>query len=86
MSLRSVIFTHPPASSSSFPASCAIRLPNVICTPHIGGSTVEAGERVLTEVCSAVLEALRGTIPADRIVNGKPETSVRLARLKSESN
>jgi D-3-phosphoglycerate dehydrogenase len=36
------------------------RLPNVISTPHLGASTVEAQERVSLQTVQAVLEALRG--------------------------
>ncbi|CAM9127261.1 unnamed protein product [Hapterophycus canaliculatus] len=61
------------------------RLPNVLCTPHIGGSTEEAGERVLAEVCSAIVDFLEGTLPSSRIVNGVPDTELRLARLKGSS-
>lgn len=59
------------------------RLSNVVCTPHIGGSTEEAGERVLAEVCSAVIDTLNGTLPPGRIVNGNPDKSLRLARVES---
>lgn len=53
----------------------------MICTPHLGGSTEEAGELVLAQVCSAVVSALDGTLPLSRIVNGNPDASLRMARV-----
>lgn len=52
-----------------------------MCTPHIGGSTEEAGERVLAEVCGAVMDTLKGTLQPERFVNGSPDSSLRIARL-----
>jgi len=37
---------------------------NVICTPHLGGSTFEAGDMVMSEVCRSVKDALEGKIPS----------------------
>merc|ERR1712224_869077 len=42
--------------------------PNVILTPHLGASTVEAQEGVAVEVAEAVLTALRGE-PATSAIN-----------------
>ena len=43
-----------------------LRLPNVVATPHLGASTVEAQERVSTQTVEALLEALAGApyVPA----------------------
>jgi len=43
-----------------------IRLPNVIATPHLGASTVEAQERVSLQTVESLLEALSGAsyVPA----------------------
>jgi hypothetical protein len=36
--------------------------PNVVCTPHLGASTMEAQEGVSTEVAEAVIDALQGRL------------------------
>ncbi|KAK3384558.1 phosphoglycerate dehydrogenase [Lasiosphaeria ovina] len=48
------------------PGSAAARLaahPKVVSTPHLGASTVEAQENVSMDVCTQVLEILRGGLP-----------------------
>lgn len=50
------VFTHEPPFDSPL-----LQLPNVVCTPHLGASTVEAQRNVSIQVAEQVLEALRGT-------------------------
>jgi D-3-phosphoglycerate dehydrogenase / 2-oxoglutarate reductase len=41
--------------------------PDVICTPHLGASTVEAQEDVGVEIAEAVIEALQGKLAATAV-------------------
>lgn len=54
----------PDTDSAPAPVSPLIGLPGVITTPHLGGSTEEAQERVATVVADQVVEALAGAVPA----------------------
>jgi D-3-phosphoglycerate dehydrogenase len=44
-----------------------IGLPNVIATPHLGASTVEAQESVARDVALGVIDALEGRVPASPV-------------------
>ncbi|KAL1880578.1 hypothetical protein VTK73DRAFT_5383 [Phialemonium thermophilum] len=60
------VFTSEPPQ----PGSSAQRLaahPKVVATPHLGASTVEAQENVSLDVCSQVLETLRGGLPTSAV-------------------
>lgn len=58
-------------SSEPLPAdSVAAELskhPKVVATPHLGASTVEAQENVSLDVCTQVLEILRGGLPTSAV-------------------
>ncbi|KAM0426787.1 hypothetical protein ACHAPT_008103 [Fusarium lateritium] len=52
------------------PDSTAAKLskhPKVVATPHLGASTVEAQENVSMDVCTQVLEILRGGLPTSAV-------------------
>lgn len=50
------------------PDNPLIKHPNVICTPHLGASTVEAQEEVAYEIAEAVIGALKGELTSS-VVN-----------------
>lgn len=56
------VFTSEPPKEGSFAAKLAAH-PKVVSTPHLGASTVEAQENVSMDVCTQVLEILRGGLP-----------------------
>jgi len=56
-----VFSQEPPAN----PALC--QLPNVVVTPHLGASTVEAQERVALDAASDVIAVLTGNAPKNRV-------------------
>ncbi len=45
-------------SRSSRPPKAALRLPNVVCTPHLGASTTEAQENVALQVAEQMSDYL----------------------------
>ncbi|KAL2692147.1 hypothetical protein Neosp_002553 [[Neocosmospora] mangrovei] len=52
------------------PDSIAAQLskhPKVVATPHLGASTIEAQENVSMDVCTQVLEILRGGLPTSAV-------------------
>ncbi|KAK1759732.1 phosphoglycerate dehydrogenase [Echria macrotheca] len=56
------VFTAEPPVEGSIAARLAAH-PKVVATPHLGASTVEAQENVSMDVCTQVLEILRGGLP-----------------------
>ncbi|KAH6617825.1 D-isomer specific 2-hydroxyacid dehydrogenase [Chaetomium sp. MPI-SDFR-AT-0129] len=56
------VFTSEPPLPDSVAAKLAAH-PKVVSTPHLGASTVEAQENVSMDVCTQVVEVLRGGLP-----------------------
>lgn len=56
------VFTSEPPAEGSAAARLAAH-PKVVSTPHLGASTVEAQENVSMDVCTQVVEILRGGLP-----------------------
>jgi D-3-phosphoglycerate dehydrogenase / 2-oxoglutarate reductase len=52
------------ASESMPPDTPLLHLPNVVLTPHIGGSTREAASRTAVQVAEQVVDVLAGRYPA----------------------
>lgn len=48
-------------------AAALSKHPKVVATPHLGASTVEAQENVSMDVCTQVLEILRGGLPTSAV-------------------
>ncbi|KAM3450423.1 hypothetical protein MY3296_006092 [Beauveria thailandica] len=60
------VFTSEPPTADSV-ASRLTKHPKVVATPHLGASTVEAQENVSMDVCTQVLEILRGGLPTSAV-------------------
>ncbi|KYK55029.1 d-3-phosphoglycerate dehydrogenase [Drechmeria coniospora] len=60
------VFTSEPPAEGSTAARLA-RHPKVTATPHLGASTVEAQENVSMDVCTQMLEILRGGLPTSAV-------------------
>jgi D-3-phosphoglycerate dehydrogenase / 2-oxoglutarate reductase len=56
------VWTSEPPQADSTAAQLS-KHPKVVATPHLGASTVEAQENVSMDVCTQVLEILRGGLP-----------------------
>ncbi|CAH0052751.1 unnamed protein product [Clonostachys solani] len=60
------VFTSEPPTADSVAAQLT-KHPKVVATPHLGASTVEAQENVSMDVCTQVLEILRGGHPTSAV-------------------
>ncbi len=60
-----VIADEPPKPDS--PAWALLRHPHVVATPHLGGSTIEAQERIAIELCRDIVAVLCGRPPAGAV-------------------
>jgi len=63
----------PPPDSDSWKL---LQHPHVVATPHLGGSTVEAQERIASDLCRDVIAVLRGAPPSGAVnapINAPPE-------------
>ncbi|KAF3072034.1 Protein MAM3 [Trichoderma lentiforme] len=60
------VFTSEPPKPDSA-AGQITKHPKVVATPHLGASTVEAQENVSIDVCTQVLEILRGGLPTSAV-------------------
>ena len=63
------VFTSEPPTKAE-PESALAKLlqhPNLVCTPHLGASTVEAQENVSIDVCEQVLLILDGALPRSAV-------------------
>ncbi|KAG5975885.1 hypothetical protein E4U58_006877 [Claviceps cyperi] len=60
------VFTTEPLIQGSV-ADWLAKHPNTVATPHLGASTVEAQENVSIDVCTQMLEILRGGLPTSAV-------------------
>lgn len=60
------VFTSEPPTPDSVARQLANH-PKVVSTPHLGASTVEAQENVSLDVCTQVVEILRGGLPTSAV-------------------
>lgn len=75
-----VVASEPPAADS--PGSKLHRHPRVLATPHLGGSTREALERIAIELARDVADALGGK-PAAGAVNAPAPTGAQAERVRA---
>jgi D-3-phosphoglycerate dehydrogenase / 2-oxoglutarate reductase len=60
------VFTSEPVQPDSVAAQLT-KHPKVVATPHLGASTLEAQENVSLDVCTQVLEIMRGGLPTSAV-------------------
>jgi D-3-phosphoglycerate dehydrogenase len=60
------VFTSEPPTPNS-PAHALTQHPKVVCTPHLGASTIEAQENVSIDVCAQVRTILLGGLPTSAV-------------------
>ncbi|KAM6533110.1 hypothetical protein FALCPG4_006130 [Fusarium falciforme] len=60
------VWSTEPLASDSIAAQLS-KHPKVVATPHLGASTIEAQENVSMDVCTQVLEILRGGLPTSAV-------------------
>jgi D-3-phosphoglycerate dehydrogenase / 2-oxoglutarate reductase len=60
------VFTSEPVQPDTVAAQLTAH-PKVVATPHLGASTVEAQENVSMDVCTQVLQILRGGLPTSAV-------------------
>ncbi|KJZ69170.1 hypothetical protein HIM_11440 [Hirsutella minnesotensis 3608] len=60
------VFTSEPPAADTI-AGRLVRHPHVVSTPHLGASTVEAQENVSLDVCTQLVQILRGGLPTSAV-------------------
>ena len=57
-----------------------LKLPNVIATPHIAGSTIESQKQSVTEVVTGICQYLEGKVPANLL---NPQVFQKIKKMKT---